>query len=80
MNNIDQCQKRITFLLQQIDSLEHYLPETYQMLMEELDQQHLLLKQQEIQSFYGLLNDEQHHQTTDSTNQKQTQKSDHQAT
>jgi len=30
---------KIAFLQQQLDSLDHYLPETYQYLMEEMDTQ-----------------------------------------
>jgi uncharacterized protein len=32
-----QVQCRIAFLQEQLDSLDHYLPETYQYLMEEME-------------------------------------------
>ena len=34
--SIHQVQSRIKFLQEQVDSLEHYLPETYQYLMNEM--------------------------------------------
>ena len=70
---LQQCKQRIAFLIHQIESLEHYLPETYQMLMEELDQQHLKLKHLEIRDFYYRQNNAEQDKTTDSRNQKQGQ-------
>lgn len=70
---IKQCQERIQYILQQIESLEHYLPETYQMLMNELDQQNLLLKQAQLNTFYQQQNDDLKNQADDSTDQDQTQ-------
>lgn len=49
---IERIQQRVGFLTQQIESLEHYLPETYQLLMHELDLQQRRLTQLQIQSFY----------------------------
>ena len=44
MNTQEQIEERITFLEDQLASLDHYLPETYQLLMRELDiQQHDLM-------------------------------------
>lgn len=45
-------ESKITFLQQQLDSLEHYLPETYQYLMEEMDVQHRNLMEIKIQTYY----------------------------
>jgi hypothetical protein len=48
-----QClESRITFLQQQLDSLEHYLPETYQYLMNEMDTQQRCLMELKIQIYY----------------------------
>jgi hypothetical protein len=52
MSTQQQVQARIDFLLTQLDSLEHYLPETYQLLMEELDLQQRNLMQLKIDYFY----------------------------
>lgn len=70
---LQHCRERINFIIHQIKSLEHYLPETYQMLMEELDQQHLKLKHLEIGDFYYRQNNAEQDKTTDSRNQKQGQ-------
>lgn len=53
MRSQEQIQKRLEFLQNQIDSLEHYLPETYQFLMAELDCQHKELMRIRVQDFYG---------------------------
>ena len=68
-----QCQERIAFIIHQIESLEHYLPETYQMLMDELDQQQKALKRLEIQDFYCRQINAEQDKTTDSRNQEQGQ-------
>jgi hypothetical protein len=48
-----QClESKIAFLQQQLDSLEHYLPETYQYLMNEMDTQQRCLMKLKIQTFY----------------------------
>ena len=52
MKTQEQIQQRINFIQQQLDSLEHYLPETYQFLMEEMDCQQQALMQLKIQEFY----------------------------
>jgi len=36
MNPQEQLQNRINFLKTQLESLDHYLPETYQFLMDQL--------------------------------------------
>jgi hypothetical protein len=51
-SHINQIQERITFLQVQLDSLEHYLPETYQFLMAEMDLQQRDLIALKIQDFY----------------------------
>jgi hypothetical protein len=68
-----QCKERIAFIIHQIESLEHYLPETYQMLMDELDQQHLKLKHLEIKDFYYRQRNAEQDKTTDSGHQEQGQ-------
>ena len=50
-----RLESKIAFLQQQLDSLEHYLPETYQYLMEQMDSQQVLLKQIQIQEHFALI-------------------------
>jgi hypothetical protein len=50
--SLHQVQCRIEFLQQQLDSLEHYLPETYQYLIHEMDTQQRNLMELKIQSYY----------------------------
>ena len=52
MSSQDQVQARIDFLQTQLDSLDHYLPETYQLLMQEMDLQQRDLMALKIQDFY----------------------------
>ena len=58
MKTQDQIQQRISFLQRQLDSLEHYLPETYQFLMAEMDHQQCNLMELRIQDFYEDLSNE----------------------
>jgi len=58
MKNQEQIQQRISFLQRQLDSLEHYLPETYQFLMAEMDHQQCNLMELKIQDFYEDLSNE----------------------
>ena len=62
----ERIQERIAFLEEQLDSLDHYLPETYQFLMAELDLQQLELMEHKIQDFYWNHTYEQQDQITDS--------------
>ena len=71
---LEQCKDRVEFILSQIESLEHYLPETYQMLMDELDQQQKVLKQLEIQYFYQRQENAEQNKAVNSTNKNQGQK------
>ena len=58
MKTQEQIQQRISFLQRQLDTLEHYLPETYQFLMAEMDHQQCNLMELRIQDFYeNLIND-----------------------
>ena len=50
--SLHQFQCRIEFLQEQLDTLEHYLPETYQFLMNEMDTQQRCLMELKIQSYY----------------------------
>ena len=59
MTSQEQVQERIEFLQKQLDSLEHYLPETYQYLMNEMDIQQKNLMELKIQHFYQGQDDEQ---------------------
>ena len=77
MSTQDQVQEQIQFLQTQLDLLDHYLPETYQFLMAELDSQQRDLMELKIQDFYSNQDNEQQHQNPDTGNPDQTQKSDH---
>ena len=59
MNSISserqKLESKITFLQQQLDSLDHYLPETYQYLIAEMDTQQVLLKQLEVQEHFAVI-------------------------
>jgi len=46
---------KIAFLQQQLDSLDHYLPETYQYLMEAMDTQQVLLKHLQVQEHFAAI-------------------------
>ena len=50
-----RLESKITFLQQQLDSLDHYLPETYQYLLIEMDAQQVLLKQLEVQEHFATI-------------------------
>ena len=52
MSTQKQVQQRINFLQKELDSLEHYLPDTYQFLMAEMDNQQRELVAIKIQDFY----------------------------
>ena len=77
MINRPIIQERIDFLQSQIQSLDHYLPETYQFLMAELDQQQRELMEHKIQDFYRNQTNEQQDKKPDSRDQAQDQKPDH---
>ena len=62
MSTQDQVQQRINFLQKELDSLEHYLPDTYQFLMAEMDNQLRELVAIKIQDFYQELSNEQQNQ------------------
>jgi hypothetical protein len=58
MKTQEHIQQRISFLQEQIESLEHFLPDTYQFLMTEMDHQQKELMALKIQDFYeNLRND-----------------------
>ena len=75
--SLHRVQCRIAFLQQQLDSLEHYLPETYQYLMNEMDTQQRVLMELKIQSYYQQQSNEQQDQNPDKGHSEQDQKSDH---
>jgi hypothetical protein len=77
MNQQERIQERIAFLKEQLDSLDHYLPETYQFLTAELDLQQRELMEHKIQDFYGSQTNEQQNTITDRRDQTQSQKSDY---
>ena len=62
MSTQQQVQQRINFLQKELDSLEHYLPDTYQFLMAEMDNQQRELVAIKIQDFYQQLSNEQQNQ------------------
>ena len=65
----DHIEARINFIKQQLDSLEHYLPETYQFLMEEMDSQQRNLIELKVKDFYKNLSLEQQNHNSDLPNQ-----------
>ena len=50
-----KLESKIAFLQQKLDSLDHYLPETYQYLLIEMDSQQVLLKQLEVQEHFATI-------------------------
>ena len=68
MSTQEQVQQRINFLQKELDSLEHYLPDTYQFLMAEMDNQQRELVAIKIQDFYQELSNEQQNQNPPSGN------------
>ena len=69
MKTQEQIQQRINFIQQQLDSLEHYLPETYSYLMEEMDSQQRNLIELKVKDFYKNLSLEQQNYNPDLPNQ-----------
>ena len=69
MKTQEQIQQRINFIQQQLDSLEHYLPETYQFLMEEMDSQQRNLIELKVKDFYKNLSLEHQNQNPELPNQ-----------
>jgi hypothetical protein len=65
----EQIEASINFIQQQLDALEHYLPETYQYLMEEMDSQRLNLTELKVNDFYKNLSLEQQNHNPNSSNQ-----------
>jgi len=77
MNPQKLIQERIAFLKEQLDSLDHYLPETYQFLTAELDLQQRELMEHKIKDFYWKQTNEQQDPITDSGDKTQSQESHH---
>jgi hypothetical protein len=50
-----RLESKIAFLQKQLDSLDHYLPETYQYLIAEMDAQQVLLKQLDVQEHFAVI-------------------------
>ena len=50
-----RLESKIAFLQQQLDSLDHYLPSTYQYLMEQMDSQQVLLKHLQVQEHFAAI-------------------------
>ena len=57
-----RSQQKIRFLEEQLASLDHYLPETYDYLMQELDIQRRLLAELEIKDAFTLIDTHQDRQ------------------
>jgi len=55
MNPRQKLESKIAFLQQQLDSLDHYLPDTYKFLVEQMDAQQVLLKQLEVQEHFATI-------------------------
>ena len=65
----EHIEASINFIKKQLDSLEHYLPETYQFLMEEMDSQQRNLIELKVKDFYKNLLLEHQDQNPDLQNQ-----------
>ena len=65
----EHIEASINFIKQQLDSLEHYLPETYQFLMEEMDSQQRNLIELKVKDFYKNLSLEHQNQNPNLPNQ-----------
>ena len=52
MNTPEEIQRRINFIQKQLNGLENYLPETYDLLMQEMDLQQYDLMKHKLNSFY----------------------------
>jgi hypothetical protein len=50
-----RLESKIAFLQQKLDSLDHYLPDTYKFLVEQMDAQQVLLKQLEVQEHFAVI-------------------------
>ena len=50
-----KLESKIAFLQQQLDSLDHYLPSTYQYLMEQMDSPQVLLKHLQVQEHFAAI-------------------------
>jgi hypothetical protein len=61
---------KINFLEQQLISLDHYLPETYEYLMEELDVQRRVLAEIEVSETYKQIEAEQSIAVSGSSNSR----------
>ena len=77
MTSQEQLQNRINFLETQLESLDHYLPETYQLPMDQLDLQHRHLMDLKTQDYYRNHANELLDKYSDSRDQAQDQKSRH---
>ena len=65
----EHIEASINFIKKQLDSLEHYLPETYSYLMEEMDSQQRNLIELKVKDFYKNLSLEQQNQNPELPNQ-----------
>ena len=58
MKTQKDIQACIEYLQEQLDSLGHYLPETYQYLMDEMDHRYHALMKLKVEDFYSNQNHE----------------------
>ena len=65
----EHIEASINFIKKQLDSLEHYLPETYSYLMEEMDSKQRNLIELKVKDFYKTLSLEQQNQNPELPNQ-----------
>lgn len=61
----EQIIRRINFLEKQLENLNHYLPQTYELLMVELDSQRCELAQLDIQRAYTDIDHQEQPTSTD---------------
>ena len=75
MNSKGQIEERIAFLQDQLSTLDHYLPETYQVIMGELDKNMRMLVTLGIKELYEKQSNELQDTTSAEGNPKQGQES-----
>jgi hypothetical protein len=75
MNSKGQIEERIAFLQDQLSALDHYLPETYQVIMGELDKNMRMLVTLGIKELYEKQSNEPQDKTSAEGNPEQDQES-----
>jgi hypothetical protein len=72
----EQVQSKVRFLEDQLIALDHYLPETYEYLMAELDRQRLLLAEISVTEAFDQIDQNLSEQPEEEPDVEQTTKED----